>query len=187
MHSIIKLTTVALAIILTACGIFATRRHSDWATLEDWDTDQSLTLDETEFTTGYLNAECFSRWNKKGKPLPIEGFIARMFHCLDVNNNNQIDSAEFVVRQRKYLLKNEDFRFDAWNSTRGPGIGYDEFARNIIANHVVDNFDLSKDHLVTAPELAQAMFRIADQDGDNKLGSMEFYLWEIHRCPAEEP
>ncbi|HZY78421.1 MAG TPA: hypothetical protein VFE50_02790 [Cyclobacteriaceae bacterium] len=96
------------------------------------------------------------------------------FEEWDTDDNLHIDSVEFV----NGYLKN-DF-FEKWSKANA--VTYEEFNNKTVAwdSTKADPFDVNKDNKISAEESAKAMFVICDQNNDGKVGSLEFYSWEIY-------
>lgn len=175
------LTFTFFALLLVRCqSINQPEPKRDWAIIKDWDVNGDEQLDLNEFLEGYDQSDFFARWQVESMPISDTTFISLEFGFLDRNHDNVLDSIEYSSRRILWSFHGK-MELKPWDIDGNGRIERAEFIKSARRENLAREFDLTGDGYITAREMAQAMFQICDKDGDNRLGGLEFYHWEIYR------
>ena len=169
-----------VAILVMGCGSFRIHQQKkDWAYFEDWDRNHNSSLDRAEFAQGYDEAEFFSRWNTKLKPINSSDFLRKTFNVIDENKDNILDSIEYKSRRALWTLPG-DMDLSRWDADHDKTLAIEEF-NQAASQNLLHTFDQTADGQITESEMSKAMFEVCDKNGDDQVKGAEFYLWEVYR------
>ena len=87
---------------------------------------------------------------------------------------------------RPYYKDSDWWYLEDWDTNQDRVIDKGEFILGFEKHHMVkkinrlDSLATKGYQKLSEPELASAMFAIADTDKDDKLSALEFYKWEVY-------
>ncbi len=152
-----------------------------WVQLKEWDRDDTKILDREEFINGYLRSGFDLPWMGEQKTTSCLVLSEKLFAKLDSNSDGILDSTELIRRQVRYLVGTTFTQWKQWDDNGDSHIASGEFTTHAVNEHLCRVFDPDSDGIITSANLAAGNFSICDQDNDNRVGGMEFYLWEIQQ------
>jgi hypothetical protein len=163
-----KSLPIALSIflLLSACATSPSlSREDEWAYFEHWDPDRDTHLDINEFTKGYRESKFFRVWAGRRKSVSNAKLVALLGDANGGLKRKLTSRAEQngVASARAGNGKSDDRSTDALSS-------------------FVTGADINNDNSITQDEWARAMFDVADQNHDQSVTPIEFYLWQLLRA-----
>ena len=151
--------------VSTSCSILPNSREAQWAYFEDWDLDDDLMLDVREFEQGYVESGFFRTWAGKKK---------------SVSNKSLADKLGGAQNNMKRALVASVGK-DTVASNRNAGANSSSDVYNAAIPSFIDRADSDGDGNVSDQEWARAMNQLADENHDQAVSPLEFYLWQLLR------
>lgn len=151
----------------------------DWGygvEFDDWDLDESYTLDWDEYHTGWTEAGLFRDWDLDNDGWLTEDEIGTgLFNDWEVDNDGWLDVDEY-----RWGIRGWDYgdavwgNYGAWDVDDDHRLTQAEFVDRWKDTTIFELWNVDADEYVSADEMARGAYNMWDTDGDGLIDTVEY-------------
>lgn len=147
---------------------------------QDWDSDKSDGIDQSEFVAAYLQNHAFDKWSSN-RSVTLLNFYNGIYTTVDKDKNNSISRYEFETQVKKFYYDQFQEQFTDWDADSNDALSRQEFMHAIEKSSLAAVWDTSRDGSISELEMARGMSYYADQNKDQHVDDLEFNIWKVNR------
>lgn len=142
----------------------------------EWDANQDMGLDETEWGTAWNDRGIFDRWNTTAdEGLEREEFGTGLIGAWDRDNDQRLAESEWNEGTSRFFGDADVGAFGDWDANGDSWLDANEVSEGLETNNLYDHVDADRDAVIDDEELADWWFDVFDSDSNARIDQTE---WE---------
>jgi hypothetical protein len=154
----------AISALVASCITVPGAKDQHWGYFEDWDINRDLRVDASEFAHSYVEHDFFEKWAGRKSKVRASQLVSRL-----ENDGNKLGKAVIASRDLNSVASAQRDSVHSGDNT------------NDVLPAIINEVDRNNDQYISREEWATEMFSVADENNDQSLTAIEFYLWQVLR------